>query len=86
MELHLVPLARMTAVVRKECAWPVEVHVKTDQGYVCLFVSSLEKSELDDLLARNEWPVRWSVETDRGNATLNLTHIGALAVRQFLSQ
>jgi hypothetical protein len=84
MELHLVPLAQMTATERPAMPWPMDVHVKTDQGAVCLFIGQAGRDELDDLLAENRWPVKWPVETDQGFALLVLDRNGAVSVRGLL--
>ena len=84
MELHLVPLARMTAAENPSAPWPMVVHANTDQGAVCLFIGRDGRDELDGLLSEDKWPVKWPVETDVGFASLVLDRNGAVSVRGLL--
>jgi hypothetical protein len=79
MKIHVKPTHRVTA--RDAGAWPMEVHVQTDVGEVCLSLTKQASDELDKLIARNEWPAEWPVETNRGCATLVLTRTDALMVK-----
>jgi hypothetical protein len=75
----------MTATERPATLWRIDVHVKTDQGAVGLFIGRNGRDELDRLLAEGRWPVKWPVEMDVGFASLVLDRNGAVSVRGLLT-
>lgn len=72
VEVHMIPGHRVTA--RDPGSGPITVHVQTDAGEVWLSVDRALSDELDKRKrlanTHNKWPVKWTVPSERGPASL----------------
>lgn len=84
MELHIVPLARMTAIVGQGRNSPVKLDIKTDAGIVRVLAGEAERASLLAAMRGNGQSLRWRVHTNLGPADVMMMRDMAGAVADLL--
>lgn len=84
MDVHIVPMSRMTAIVGRGRNAPTKLDLKTDAGAVRLFAGEVEAKRLATLIHGANGEVRWSVPSGRGDLDVVMTRKCARAIAGLL--